>query len=241
MMGGLVYREWQARQSPAHRTGYAAVLGSRFLNTERQMGIFHNGERVGMTRTAYRFREGRYEIDSYTRFTLPLLGGRPASIRALMMIDSEFKLQRVRGWLALPVLDAENVEFEGVVAGETMEVAFRHRDEEIFRTTMRFAGEEMLADVFSPLAAMPQLSVGKTWQIRMFNPLSKTFEMATAVVEAHTTITIEGTEYRVFQTKVSGRSIEATAWLTPEGEVVRQMVPRWGLMLVKEDPSAPGL
>jgi hypothetical protein len=241
MMSGLVYREWQARQSPAHRTGYAAVLNSRFLNTEKQMGIYHSGERVGMTRTAYRFREGRYEIDSYTRFTLPLFGGRPVSIRALLTIDSAFKLTHLKGWLALPVLEAQNVEFEGQVVGEEMEVTFTHHDEIIFRTGMPFVGEEMLADVFSPFTAMPQLSVGKTWQIRMFNPLSKTFETATAVVEAQTTLRIDGTQYRVFQAKVSGRSIDATAWVTPAGEVVRQMVPRWGLMLEKEDPTAQGL
>lgn len=241
MMGLLGLREWRARQSPGNLKGYAALLRGRLLNTERQMGIYHGDTRVGMTRTAYRLRDGEYEVDSWTRLALPFLGQRPASIRALLALDPQLQLTGLRGWLTLPVLSPQSIKFEGTVAGEELEVKFIHQDEVVFRTKMPYRGEEILSNVFSPFTTMPALSVGKTWQIRMFNPLSRNFETATAVVEADTTIAIDGEAVRVFQAKVRGRSVEATAWVTPEGEVVRQAVPRWGLVLLKEDPISKGL
>jgi len=241
MMGLLGLREWRARRSPGNLRGYAALLRGRLLNTERQMGIYHGGTRVGMTRTAYRFREGKYEVDSWTRLALPFLGQRPASIRALLTLDPCLQLTGLRGWLMLPALSSQSVKLEGAVANGEIEVKFIHQDEEVFRTKMPYRGEEILSNVFSPFTTMPELSVGKAWQIRMFNPLSRSFETATAVVEAETTISIDGEEYRVFRAKVRARSGEATAWVTPEGEVVRQAVPRWGLVLLKEDPIANGL
>ena len=238
MVSLLAHREWQASQAESDLSGYAAVLRSDRLETTSQMGIYLGGRRIGFTRTANMRVGSGYRVESWTRLSLPILGKRPASVRAVLEINSEYRLSGFQGWITVPVLEVDNLEARGDVVNDQMSVEFRSGDKVLLRTRVPYHGEELFTNIFSPFAGMPELETGKSWRIQILNPLTRGIETATAFVGNAGERTIDGEDCQVFEVRLKGASVEATAWVTPEGEVVQQSIPRWGLMMMKETPDA---
>ena len=242
MMVMLVQRELYVTNPPAESTGYAALIRSGLLDNESQLGIYLHGSRIGSTRISAWQHRGFYEIDNLTRLQLPILGSdRPSSIHALLRIDRNFQLVDFTGTLILAA-PALRLNLEGKVVSGEVQLKFKEGKEIVFETSMPYRQGDMIANIFSPLGPAPDLEVGKTWRIRMFNPLTREFETAIAKVEAAEAKQQQdtGESVELFKVLVIGPSVEAIAWIDKSGEVIEQEIPRYGLRLIKEKPGSLG-
>lgn len=230
----LVRRELTASQDAVPTTGYTTILRSEFANSESQMGIYLKGVRVGATRTSNRRLEGHYEIDNWTRLSLPILNDEQLNIHAQLNFGEDQKLYELTGELTVKGV---NLKMAGKVIEDEMQIKFLNGTEVVFQQAIPYRDEDLFAHLFSPFASMPELTPGKFWQVRMFNPLTREFETATAEVEETERLAIDNQVFPVVRVRMKSKSVEALAWVTPRGEVLKQLIPGMSLMLLREDPG----
>lgn len=236
MMSMLVHRTWWQRQQSNSQIGYASIVQSKFLNKQKQMGIHLGGKRIGMTRTSYQEKGSDFEIESFTRLQMPLLGDRPSSVRIKMSIGADFRLRNIRGTLAIPILESGTIELSGRVIEDHLHVELTRNDgRRVGMTRIPFKKDEVLANFVSPFDIMPELELGKTWSYQVFNPITQNFQEAKAIVSRLDQLSIDKTTYDVFVVKITVEDLGAlTAFITPEREIIKQRIEGLGLEFVAE-------
>lgn len=103
-----------------------------------------------------------------------------------------------------------------------------------------------LGDLLRPFDRLPGLFVGRTWRIKLFNPLATLtpgrhaedvqFDTATALVAAEEVIQHQGRTVKAF--RVETAPVKMLVWVAPDGRVLRQEVefPLLGRISVLEEP-----
>ncbi|MBI2191154.1 MAG: hypothetical protein HYU36_04140 [Planctomycetes bacterium] len=234
MTAALVHREWQAGRDAAVGRGYAAILRPELVDSEAQMGMYLQGERVGVTHTLMRRLESHYEMDNWTRVGLPVLGPDRLNFHTKVRVGQDLRLQDVTGELTFSSL---TLRMDGKVRGEELQLQFWNGGERVFEQTIPCSDEDLFTHLFSPFTPIPELKPGQSWKIRMFHPLTRDLETATATAEVKEELILGGQVFQVVRVRVKAKSMEALAWVTPEGVVLKQWIPSLGLMLLKEDTT----
>jgi hypothetical protein len=236
MMSMVVHRTWRQRQQNSSKIGYASIIQSKFLNKQKQMGIYLGGKRIGMTRTSYLQKSPGFEIESFTRLQMSILGNRPSSVHIKMSIGPDFRLQTIKGNLAIPLIETGNLVLDGRVIDEHLQVKLTRKDgRSVGVTRIPFKGDEVLANIVSPFDIMPDLELGKTWSYQVFNPITQNFQEAKAIVSRLDQLFVDKTTYDVFVVKITVDNLGAsTAFITPEREIIKQRIEGLGLEFIVE-------
>ncbi len=235
MMGSLVVRWLEERRLARLPGTYRSVLTRGRRNTQQRMGIYWRGERVGFTQTLFYYREdGKHDIQNHTEVEVPIPGlPRSAAFKldTSALVGGDHKLENVRLRLESEVLRAE---CQGFVEEGRLTLYPRLNGRREDPIELKLPPGQVLAQGFSPLVALPPLREGMRWSIPVLDP----FTLAPSEVEMH----VIGTEELRWQkqrvrTHVvdirSGFWMRARAWVSPEGDVLKQKTV-FGLTFVRE-------
>jgi hypothetical protein len=108
-----------------------------------------------------------------------------------------------------------------ITAGETRKESFRLKEPVYLTPNIR------------PAVVRLGLEPGKRYRFPLFNPATMSTEDAFVTVEAKETIKVGDTDLAVYKLKESFQGMEATAWITQEGETIKEESPL-GYWLLKE-------
>lgn len=236
MMTLLVKRDVLPAFGRRSDPGYRALLLGKQDVEETHMGIFIGEQRIGEAKEMIRpnATDGGYQITEDTTFDGSRLGvGELMTLRSTTNIDAAFRLASFD--MSARVLDREG-SVRGTVVDDELVVTIggflaNGRSEE---RRIALDGPMTLSTGISPFSEMPELAVGKEWTIVSvsINPLdaargSLTTESRRAHVESREMMRWEGKETEVFVVKIESHQAfarECTAWITREGDILKQRV-----------------
>jgi hypothetical protein len=210
-----------------------------------QVGIFNErGERIGVSRTdAHPFGE-RITISTQTQINdLPL----PRSIfEPPLKVISTLSYTRAAG------LDALDIKVSGfgrvALSGESYPggdfVCEWHLGEDKGRFVLPIEATRALGDAIRPFETLPNLFVGRTWRVEIFQPLASLLNSSarSSRISRATVVSVTGEEMldhggeSMMTFRVEGPHIRA--WVTPAGRVLKQEVnlPILGRLTLVDEP-----
>lgn len=234
MMTLLVIRDVLPAFGRRGDPGYRTLLLKKQEMEESWMGIYVGDRKIGSAHEVIRpHSDGGYQVTSETELDGERLGvPSPITFRSSTRIDDAFRLASFD--LSANVLGAE-ANVRGTVIDDTLVITTEGMSTsgqpEEKRITLD--GPMTLSTGLSPFTGMPELEVGKEWTIVSVNPLGAALggvlstESRRAHVEKKETIEWEGKQVETFVVKVEMRqafSREAMAWITKDGEILKQRV-----------------
>ena len=250
MMGTLV-RRWILEIHPQFVPGtYQSVLTAERRDYHERMGIYWRGQRIGYTETFFVFRtDGSRCIDNVTRVRWPGSPLIPAEL-----VPREFVLTTS----AVIVGDGQDMalerlvirlETDGVVAatctgqvdGETLVLRPTIGGEKAKPIECPMPRGGVVSQGLSPLLALPRLRTGMHWSATVVDPFTRAPSEVEMRVVRREQIELAGETRDTHVVEIeSGMWMRATAWVSPQGEVLKQELPILGLTLVKELPPEGG-
>ncbi len=214
---------------------YELVIKHRARLGTTQMGVYFINRRIGQsTSTITKKPNGYYEIAHHTKINLaqripgmdmPMLEITGQTlINQLYLLDS-FKFSIRMGEIPYRVIGRVNGP-DLILTINCLGSTQTHR--------VKFDPRATTSAGLSPFIAMPYLSVGKEWAIHMINPLTLKVETTMARVESKTTLQWQGQEHEVYEVIMDYKGFQPRAWITPEGEILKEEGLMPGLYLIKE-------
>lgn len=213
--------------------GYRTLLLDMHNMEETTMGIYVGEQKIGFAREVIRpDADGGYTISNETELDGERLGlASVMTFRSNTNIDAAFHLASFD-------LSARVLGVEASVRGTVVEDVLVIRSEGMTATgqpeekRIQLDGPMTLSTGLSPFTGMPHLEVGKEWTIINVDPISASrgtlaTESRRAHVEKKETIEWEGRQVETYVVKIETRQAfarECTAWITKEGEILRQRV-----------------
>ncbi len=236
-MGWLVAHDvwpaWTAQEPPRVRaTQWLAGEGKR-----AQYAIHGGSGRIGTIWTEY-----LVDANSVQRFDLVWIDQLPIEVVALRVTaDSTYT--------ADGLLDELTVRLQNNDVGMRLHGERFHADfsftfeagpvEKAFKVPLADGG--LIAEAFSPYGQLPDLRVGQTWRMQVFNPIAA----VTGVGDRFTSILVEVTGQESISTPDGERScfvvesLTTKAWVDRHGEVIEQEVtlPVIGKIRIVREPE----
>jgi len=229
MTGLLVKRELPSCMKP--NAGYAALPPAALADRRTRMGIYLGQRKVGVCETTIRrMPNDYYKIESTATLEAGPLRGSRSNVSLTIFLRPDQSLESFR--LLLPGCKAV---LQGTVDEDKLRIVTvvgSMRSERI----IPYDPSAIMSSSLTPLATLPKLKVGKAWSVALLNPLSFEMQRANMDVRRRETILWEGREVDTFVIHITHANFELKAWVTPEGELLREQMP-FGLVMVKEKLS----
>ena len=248
----LAWRETDADQT------YEALINATHRTRTARMGIYWPtlGNRVGTTTTTIRRIGDSHQISTLTNISVGVLGKLfllsedPAgagdvapdtaiTVTSRALIGPKFQLVSFAAAATTSPRALRLMSIRARTAGGKLLVTVEDQAGRITTREVPYDPSSALSQSFSVASSPGGLQVGKRWQVRMLNPLKGSYETAVAEVARRTTLEWNGAPHDVFVVETAWGLSKAIAWVTPDGEVLRQRAP-FGVMLVR-DPPAEGI
>ena len=87
-----------------------------------------------------------------------------------------------------------------------------------------------------PIDKLPELSLGKTWEYRVMNPLARTTEVVRCEVKAEQVITWHNEPWQTYRVEQRYGRLQAQCWVKHDGTVLRQEVPfGWNTLVLEHE------
>ncbi|NOZ24041.1 MAG: hypothetical protein GXP25_23430 [Planctomycetes bacterium] len=232
MTGLLIQRE----VLPGMRTGgpMASAQPAQFRPSSSHMGFYMNERRIGSIRSEVTpASDGSVNLVCVARIDFPLLRGSKIVTYFSARLDREHKLETFRIVLRS---DLVRTCIRGRVFGDRLEVTTETGKRE-FKQVVPFDANVMVSTSLVPHLTVPDLEVGKRWQVRSFNPLAK-MAYVTVEVKEKTKRRWQGQDFDVYRLESTYQGLTCNAWVTPDGTMLQAEVPFAGIKLIlrKEDP-----
>jgi len=223
--------------------GYAALRAYAQLNAGYQMGVFTpNQTRIGTVKTTYQFKaNGNCEIATKTTIDLEksslfaralgaprLRSKKKLELWSNVVIGPDNRLRRFQIACNSPVLSGF---VDGTVQGDSMRVSLNYEGTRT-ETTIPLAEDDIISNGFMAVGTLPGLRVGRSWRLRMFDPISFSFSTATARVKRHTRIFLRGEWYPVYEVELYHGPVVARAWVSESGDVLKEEA--FAVVLIRE-------
>jgi len=218
---------------PAHsQPSYETLLKNKTVISQTKMGIFFGGARIGFTTTKIEPADmGSFKISNSTKIRLPHIpAGNDIDMRGHTIISAKYRLDSFEFKVTSSLV---NYAVKGNVTGNDIAIEI-FDGRETKRHRMQNIPEATLSNGFSPFLSMPNLTVGKEWTIHLFNPLSAGVEKARAFVEQKTILEIDDKAYDVYEVVIDYKGFKPRAWITQEGEILKEELVIPGLYFIKE-------
>jgi hypothetical protein len=237
---------------------YEAYLKSNEYDREINMGIYYRDKKIGSSQTSiYGIEDKNTRIDNLTKISLPgILGGffgasptlrkdkdQPSTpnfangvmeINGYSIVDIKYRLKSLNFAIKSPFM---NFKIIGRVKGETLEYTISDGTK-VSKSEVPFKSSSTVSDGLSPFISMPHLSVGKEWLINYINPFDPSMQTLKATVEERTQVEWQDKMQDVFAVVLTNpkmpKSLNYTAYITPEGKILKQEILLPGLYLIRE-------
>lgn len=263
VMTGLFIRREILPSLPAlAQPSYEAYLKSLGDNQTIKMGIYFRSERIGSSQTDIQpLENNETKVKNLTTINLPSMmeimfttnrrakktgpqdtpKKTPKSDTAKMvfsgysLVDSKYKLKAFSFSAQSPFL---NYNISGQVKDNLME--FIMSDGVKSSTNyLPYKSDSTVSDGLSPFVSMPYLTVGKEWSINYINPFGASMQTLKARVESRTQVEWQNQMHDVYEIVLSEPGtakspLNYTAYITPDGKILKQEILLPGLYLVRE-------
>jgi hypothetical protein len=239
MMGTLV-RRYVREVRPEFVPGtWPWLLTRERRNYQWRKGIYLPAgdqlRRIGHTQTVFYYRaDGKYTVQNDTRVTVgvPGLMDQPTAFDLMVtaLVDSQYNLER----LTLR-LDSEPVRAlcHGVAKDGKLVLRAIVNDEEREPVEIDLPSGQIAAQGLSPLLAVPHPEVGMKWEVVVVNPFSFQPSRVEMEVRRRETLVWRGQEVETYVVTIRSGWAGATAWVTPDGEVLKEQT-LFGLTFIRE-------
>ena len=262
MTGLFIRREILPFLPTLSQPSYEAYLKSQGENQTIKMGIYFRGERIGSSQTDIEpLVNNETKIKNLTainlpsmmeimftakrRTKLPATAKTPAPLpqadiakmvfSGYSIVDSKYKLKSFSFSTKSPFL---NYRIMGQVKDNTLE--FTMSDGAKNSTSyLPYKSDSTVSDGLSPFVSMPHLTVGKEWTINVINPFGASMQTLKARVESRTQVEWQNQMHDVYEVVLSEPGtakspLNYTAYITPDGKILRQEILLPGLYLLRE-------
>lgn len=227
MMGMLIERTYL---SPASVVALDLVTAEGIKAGDEWFGIYQKGRKIGYAHTQTRVEGDTYhvfeesEMDVLALEQVQRVGTvmNAYTTRSFMLKYFDFKLRS--GVSTMDIKGAvvgKQLVVDIITAGETRKERFPLKEPVYLTPNIR------------PAVVRLGLEPGKRYRFPLFNPATMSTEDAFVTVEAKETIKVGDGEQAVFKLKESFQGMEATSWITQEGETIKEESPL-GYSLLKE-------
>ncbi|HLD35245.1 MAG TPA: hypothetical protein VJC37_00850 [Planctomycetota bacterium] len=262
MTGLFIRREILPSLPSLDQPSYEAYLKSQVENQSIKMGIYFKGERIGSSQTDIEpLVNNETKIRNLTTISLPSMmeimlstnrrtkkAAPPDTPRkntksdtakmvfsGYSLVDAKYKLKSFSFSAQSPFL---NYAISGQVKDDLMEITL---SDGLKSSTnyLPYKGDSTVSDGLSPFVSMPYLTVGKEWSINYINPFGASMQTLKARVESRTQIEWQNQMNDVYEVVLSEPGtakspLNYTAYITPEGKILRQEILLPGLYLLRE-------
>jgi len=227
MMGLLIERTYL---SPASVVALDLVTAEGIKAGDEWFGIYQKGRKIGYAHTQTRVEGDTYhvfeesEMDVLALEQVQRVGTvmNAYTTRSFMLKYFDFKLRS--GVSTMDIKGAvvgKQLVVDIITAGETRKERFPLKEPVYLTPNIR------------PAVVRLGLEPGKRYRFPLFNPATMSTEDAFVTVEAKETIKVGDGEQTVYKLKESFQGMEATSWITQEGETIKEESPL-GYSLLKE-------
>jgi len=199
-------------------------------SSERWMGIYMRGEKVGYVERTTAPVEGGYLLSERSYMKLVTMG-----VPQHLLIDTECSVDAafsLRLFSFRLVSGAVRLDLRGEVRGNDLQVWLTTAGE-TRQSTVHLAEPPYLWLNLRPYLSSKALKVGETYTHMLFDPQTMTNAPLRLTVVGREGIVVGGTEYLASKVKEEFQGIEVIAWLGEDGGTLREESPL-GLTLVQE-------
>ena len=239
MMSALVRQQILARTVRPPAGSYSQILSAlEETHEDRRMGIYLGGKRIGQSDTHFRSHlDGSYAIDNTTQLKLPslppfTLESCRAELRAKAYVNADYRLDWFELVFLTPVYEAR---VRGNWVGNELQIRLT-AGPETHSYSMPLDEDVLLTNTFTPFLGVQDLSLGETWAMKMFNPLTGQFRDVVVRVARKEILQWEGRDVETYVVTVTQGPFQCSAWIREDGEVLKQTA-LLGLTLIKEIPT----
>lgn len=227
MMGLLIQRTYLR---PASVVALDIVTEEGIKAGDEWFGIYQKGRKIGHAHTQTRVEGDTYHFAEESVMDILALERvqrvgtviNAYTTRTFMLKYFDFTLRS--GVSAMDIKGAvvgKQLVVDIITAGETRKERFPLKEPIYLTPNIR------------PAVVSLGLEPGKRYRFPLFNPATMSTEDAFVTVEAKETIKVGDSDMAVYKLKESFQGMEATAWITQEGETIKEESPL-GYSLLKE-------
>jgi hypothetical protein len=236
MMGTLVRRWIHERRLGRAPGTYRSTLTRERRNYQERMGIYWRGRRVGHTQTLFFYREdGRHSIQNATRLTEGVPGFPRESafeLHTTLLVGVDLSLERLS--MSLEVNGQEAARCDGTVEDGKLTLRPTLNGERQEPMELEIPPGAMVSQALSPLLALPPLRTGMRWSVTVVDPFTLAPSQAEVRVLRREDLQWQGQTVGTHVVEVqSGMWMRALAWVSREGEVLKQQTVL-GLTFIRE-------
>ncbi|MBI5779497.1 MAG: hypothetical protein HZA49_08590 [Planctomycetes bacterium] len=261
MTGLFIRREILPALPALSQPSYEAYLKSLGENKTVKMGIYFGGARIGSSQTDIQpIENNQTKITNSTDINLPGMmsalfdtkrrnkkkeAGKPGNIpeanvskmtfSGYSLIDEKYKLKSFSFSAKGPFLNYNiSGEVKGGLLGFTLYDGLKSST-----SYLPYKDDSTVSDGLSPFVSMPHLTVGKEWSINCINPFGASMQTLKARVESRTQIEWQNRMVDVYEVVISDLGmakspLNYTAYITPDGQILKQEILLPGLYLMRE-------
>ncbi len=234
--GVMATHVWQthARSASAERLELSSPVGAALT----QRGVFYRGVRIGFVREKLTPLKEGSRAEQEGQFTLNVLGRkRRMDIAGAAVLGHGGRLESFSFCLTTASGRSPfETKVTGKVDGETLELTIHSAGRK--RTEHRTLSEPIVLplNLYHSLASQG-LEAGKTYRLRLFDPLTLTDGEAQITIMEPEVVHWGGREDKAFRLRTQFAGMTTTAWITETGEVLKEETPL-GWTMVKEIPGS---
>lgn len=241
---------------------YEAYIKSSHKDQQVKMGVYFRGERIGASETEITTKKNAdTKIYNHTAINLPsfmaimFAANRPAkktgpdknlppgpapdaaqiTFQGQSTVDAKYKLKHFEFQAKSPLM---NYNIFGLVEDDRIKVSINDGIKNSV-SYLPYDANSTVSDGLSPFVAMPNLTVGKEWAINYINPFGGSLQTLKARVESRTQVEWQGQMHDVYEVTLSQpggakSALNYTAYIAPDGRILRQDILMPGLYLLRE-------
>lgn len=260
VMAILIRREYFAFAGKEIRADYQTTL--KELKEERysRLTIHYGANRtkIGEIQTIVQPQEdGTFEIANRTKLAFDLqepavaeqlkqlFGGSgdmhgqnfEAGLQTKVRIGPDYQIKEIAFQVQSNFLQ---LAYEGQVKGNRLLLDIEHHGKHE-KHEMALPPGTMIGDNLGAFGQFPKLAVGKQIQMRCFDPISRSYRLATSQVVSKENFTWDNRVLPVFLVHTTFGPLKSTAWVTEDGEVLQYQILSFTLVRepVKPRPVSP--
>ena len=196
-------------------------------------GIYQQGRKIGYAHTQVQREENTYHITEESELDLLVLG----SVQRVKTVINSYTTNNflLKYFDFTLQSEASSMDIKGAVIGNKLVLDIltggQSRKESIVLKDPPY-----LAPNIKPALILLGLEPGKKYRFPLFNPISMSMEDASISVESKERIKIGDQEQNVYKLKESFQGMEATSWMTEDGDTIKEDSPL-GYVLLKESKA----
>jgi hypothetical protein len=227
MLGLLVERTYLR---PATVVALDVVTREGVKTGDDWFGIYQEGRKIGFSHTQTSAEGDAYHITEETEMDILALE-RLQHVRTIISAytSADFQLKYFDFTLDAA---ASSMRIKGAVVKRKLVLDITTGGE-ARKEQIRLAEPIYLTPNLRPALVLLGLEPGKRYRFPLFNPATMSMQDAIITVEAKETIKVGDKDQPIYKLKESVGGLEATAWITQEGETIKEESPL-GYSLLKE-------